>query len=548
MVVLSQVVRFVITSHAFNEDIFLSEILFCELHELNLAMSNISFLDGGAQLPTSDAQTLMKQTAEKHPDQIAVISVHQKPIDLPGLEADLSEARLSWTYKQLNRCSENLADRLTSLGLVRGTSILLVTGNCAEWVLFCWTSIMLECPFVTVDPAVVANPDEIQHMLRVVCPGVLVAENEDLAAGLEKNAPHEISQTFLNISLAPLRERYTLEEKHPMHYQANAQAPPQSHPIGWLHLADLWPTRPESVPFPKRCPANLQPDVVTIGFTSGTTSLPKACPLSKANIRSVCALAAGGRGYPVGTRILQHSPAHHSTGSIFNITALSCGGTIIYPSSKFDVLASLDTIESEKCNYTSTVPAVIKAFSMVPDISCRDLSSLWHIQLGGATVSADTLKFCRDVLKVPSIGISWGMTENVAPIGVRLTGTMAIEFDGDDIVPVGRPAPGMKVKVCAPDSRTPLQRGEEGDLHAGGPQVISGYLNTESDNFYDDDEGHWIVTGDIASIDAEGQVRILGRQKDIIIRGGVNISPASIERRLNSIPGVEVSTLRPIMQ
>lgn len=139
---------------------------------------------------------------------------------------------------------------------------------------------------------------------------------------------------------------------------------------------------------------------------------------------------------------------------------------------------------------------------MVPDISDRDLSSLWHIKLSGATVSADTLKICRDVLKVPSIGIAWRMTENVAPIGVRLTGSMAT--DDDDVVPVGRPAPGMKVKVCKPGTRTPLKTGEEGELHAGGPQVISGYLNAESDNFYDDEDGHWIVTEDIASIDAEG--------------------------------------------
>ena len=510
--------------------------------ESNTIMSDISFLDGGPQLPTADVQTLMKQTAEEHPDQLAIISTYQKPIDLPGLEADLSQTRLSWTYKQLSRCAESLADRMTSLGLVRGTPILLVSGNCAEWALFCWTSIMLECPFVTLDPASVANPEEIQHMLRVVCPGVVAVENEGLAAGLEKNAPREMAQAFLKVSFGPLSERYILEEKHPLNYQGTDQVPLRSHPIGWLHLPDLWPTRQESVPFPKHHPATPRLDIVTIGFTSGTTSLPKACPLSKSNLQIVCALVAGGGGYPVGTRILQQSPAHHSTGSIFNITVLASGGTIVYPSSKFDVLASLDTIEKEKCNYTSTVPAVIKAFSMVPDISHRDLSSLWHIQLSGATVSVDTLKICRDVLQIPSIGISWGMTENVAPLGVRLTDGMA--FNDDDVIPVGRPAPGMKVKVCMPGTRTPLKRGEEGELHAGGPQVISGYLNAESDNLYDDEDGHWIVTGDMASIDAEGQVRILGRQKDIIIRGGVNISPASIERRLNSIPGVEVSFIR----
>ena len=117
----------------------------------------------------------------------------------------------------------------------------------------------------------------------------------------------------------------------------------------------------------------------------------------------------------------------------------------------------------------------------------------------------------------------------------------------DGSVSVGLPAPGALIRICEPGSRIVLRRGETGELHIGGVYVIKGYLGTTSDNLYEDETGHWIVTGDRAVVDESGKVYILGRYKDLIIRGGENISPASIECCLDQIDGITVSSAaRPI--
>ncbi len=201
-------------------------------------------------------------------------------------------------------------------------------------------------------------------------------------------------------------------------------------------------------------------------------------------------------------------------------------------------MASLAAAENEKCTVMAAVPAVVKALTMVPNVA-KKLESVKSIVLAGAPVFPDIIHLCRDALNIENISVSWGMTENTSPLSAHVGKDM--DLNQDKFFPVGTPAPGMKVKVCAPGLKVPLKMGEEGELHACGPQVIRGYLDVKNDTFYEDEDGWWIMTGDAASIDEDGQVRILGRYKDIIIRGGANIAPASIEQCLNNVPGVDVS-------
>jgi len=131
------------------------------------------------------------------------------------------------------------------------------------------------------------------------------------------------------------------------------------------------------------------------------------------------------------------------------------------------------------------------------------------------------------------------MTEAPGPLWADLWKKSASLIN--DFVSVGKPIPSAKAKICALGSREPLNRGEEGELHVGGPQVISGYLDAGNDVFYLDGKDRWIITGDMALIDDYGAAHIIGRYRDTIIRGGKNISLTRIERCLGNIYGVEAS-------
>ncbi|KAH8594515.1 hypothetical protein B0O99DRAFT_483605, partial [Bisporella sp. PMI_857] len=415
---------------------------------------------------------------------------------------------LAWTYSQLYSASSTLASRLSAFGLQKGTSIAFISENCAEWALFCWACVRLGCPLVPMNPAVLStgNGEELRHMLQVTSPGVLVTQKEEMGKKLEASAPEEMKQN---------------EEKTDF--------------IGWISLQDLYPKVPETTPFPTRSTKKSFSDTVIIGFTSGTVSLPKACPQSISNIQITSAVARDG-GIKPGHRTLQQAPAYHALATLLCLSYWSNGGTIIYPSATFDIIASLAAIQKEKCTAMAAVPAVIKAYTMVPNVADM-LESVEMVRLAGAPVFPEIIRLCRDVLRIKEVGVSWGMTENPAPLSAILQEGVVLK--NDEFFPVGTPAPGMKIKVCAAGSRIPLKRGEEGELHACGQQVIPGYLDADNEIFYEDRDGRWIMTGDMASVGTDGQVRILGRYKDIIIRGGANIAPASIEQRLNGIPGVD---------
>jgi acyl-CoA synthetase (AMP-forming)/AMP-acid ligase II len=512
-------------------------------------MTGLAYLDGGEADSIDDIKTLFRRATKENPDSEAVVSLHQNPIELPGIQQQDGETRLAWTFKQLGDGSDNLAQRLAALGMCRGTSIMIFSDNCAEWALFLWAAVRLGCPFVPMNPSIIMNVDELRHILQVVCPGTVIVQDENAARALDENAPNEMLSTFLRVTLSPLKDSYFLEEQFPEHYTHQSQMGEHKDKarsegmidkdttgkiIGWVHLPSLWPKKPELIPFPKQTTKASFDDTITIGFTSGTTSFPKACPQSSENFKIVCAIARGS-----GLRVCQHGPPYHGIACFVSLSYWSNGGAVVYPSAKFEVTASLDAVESERCTTMVAVPAMIKAFTMVPNISKRRLGSLSSVSLSGAPVFPETIQLCRDILGIKVISVNWGMSENPAPLLFLVT--EETELPKDRFFPVGKPAPGMKVKVCAPDSRIPISRGVEGELHAGGPQVIPGYLNAGNDMFYEDEEGRWIITGDMASMDDDGNVFILGRYKDIIIRGGVNIAPANVERKLNSVPGVDVS-------
>lgn len=171
---------------------------------------------------------------------------------------------------------------------------------------------------------------------------------------------------------------------------------------------------------------------------------------------------------------------------------------------------------------------MLQALFRQPNYRPEKMRSLEQLGFGGTIIAPSVVAMAKDpkILGVPSVSLGFGMSEGLPICGGSVEGEMNT-YRG--ALGQGRVLPGAKVRICRGGSRDIVSRGEVGELHFGGNMVIAGYAFGDNEPFYDDDEGHWIATGDQAMMDNDGVIFILGRYKDIIIRGGGNLSPALIE-------------------
>lgn len=212
---------------------------------------------------------------------------------------------------------------------------------------------------------------------------------------------------------------------------------------------------------------------------------------------------------------------------------------VVFPSATFNPLATLDALEQEGCTDMPAVPSVISSLTEHPTITGRRFQ-LKHVMLGGSIVHPDALRKCRDTsgLAAEYCTSGFGMSETG---GTTFWNLDDKQPEYTDTVSVGKAMPGVRLRICEPDSTKPMPWGEVGELHIGGLSVIPNYKHKPEDpSCYFEDGSNWLVTGDQARFGQVDELYIMGRYKDLIIRGGVNISPASIESVLNREPGVQV--------
>ncbi|KAF2691650.1 acetyl-CoA synthetase-like protein [Lentithecium fluviatile CBS 122367] len=483
--------------------------------------TSLAELEGGNLDTIPHIRDLFLEITSQHPDVEAIVSLHQSPLRLPGLDYDDEQSCLRWTYRQLKQGASHLAGQLDAVGVRKGSAIVFFCENRAEWVLLCWTSIILGCPFVPLNPRLASNGEELRYVLDQIWPSVIVVAGETTRASLEANAREQLEKAGLLLSLQEVGVMVTQNGDR------------------WMPLASFW-SRTTVVRSEWAGP--IFENTSIIGFTSGTTSRPKACPQSSDNLMTSAVAVRDLRGLGPTDRLCQHLPSFAAMAVLISLTCGTSGVTIVYPSPFFSATATLDAIENEHCTYTFAAPAIVKALAMHPTIAQRTLESLRIVELGGAPIYPDVFQLAtsKPGLNCKRVGCGWGMTESPAPLLAEpweRTMPLPIEY-----IAVGKPIKGTYAKICLPGSRQPIKRGEEGELHVGGSQVVRGYLNGDNESFYEEGGIRWIKTGDMARIQ-DGQVYIIGRYKDIIIRGGQNISPAKIERTLEKISGVEAQVV-----
>ncbi|KAI8682605.1 AMP-binding domain-containing protein [Fusarium sp. Ph1] len=466
---------------------------------------------------------LLLNAATLHPHQDAIVSLWQpcdSSADTLRHAPDGSDVSyLRWSYSQLRDKAERLAESLQTLGCLPGMRLAVVLCNSAEWGLFFWVAAKLQMAFVPIDATVVQDSKATIISVR---PHAVVVQDAKSATALD------LSKTFL--SEPNLCILCTGEEVD-----------------GWVKLCDVSTVQYQvelASTFNAFCVIEDQDNddqAALIVFTSGTTGEPKGCWHTTRNLVSQCCDFDPEVNTMGPLRWLVHTPVSHIFAINNSLRAWRWGGTAVFPSRTFNVDATLDALVREQCSVMSATPTLVKALMVHPSFPAVEKLDLMIVTIGGTFIGPEDIRLCRQGLGAKCAIQVYGMSEGAPLITWQRTDPDLVDGWHPG---VGKVLPGAAARICKPGTREILPRLEIGELHIGGTSVIAKYLNKDNDSaMYQDETGSWLMTGDQARMDEKGVIYILGRYKDLIIRGGENIHPAKIEQKLQELDGLQVQVV-----
>ncbi|THX96300.1 acetyl-CoA synthetase-like protein [Aureobasidium pullulans] len=460
---------------------------------------------------------ILTEAATKNPDSIALVCPHY-PSDLYTFSTQSDETKsqpyLRWTYRHLQKVSHAVAAGLYQKGIRPGMTIAIFPVVGAEFQIIARAAWELRCTLASIDPASISNPNELQHMLKCSNPSVVLAPTTELAEKLDKNAENTLYGHVLKFLTS--------------HQQTSC-------PNGWSPFQELFSfgQKHQDLDF-SQIEHELDDEILVI-FTSGTTSLPKGCVHTNTSM-SASSLAKKNLGqaadyWPV---VSAHGPLFHAIGIMIALHVPPC--TIVHPSEGFAPGALLEAIQNEKITYMCLVPAMLNLLAEHQNLPTTDTSSLEMIHMGGGNVLSRHNQDCVNLLKSKKAHTIYGMSECWGPTCYHVDQIPNLKRSD---VGCGVVMPGAMLKVCAPDSTTAIKRDEAGELHMGGPQILKKYIGAKSQPLYEDEDGRWLPTGDQATMNEDGEIFIVGRYKELIIRGGHNIAPTAIEKVFSAYGGIQ---------
>jgi fatty-acyl-CoA synthase len=411
------------------------------------------------------------------------------------------------TYRQLWDATTDAARGLLALGVAPGERVGIWATNCYEWVVVQYATARIGAILVNVNPAYQTN--ELEYVLRQSGISVLIH-----------------GRGFRNTVYAPMVETVwprcpDLRHIFPLDNAWN-RLMQSGHTIS---LAEL-----------EKREAELQcDDPINIQYTSGTTGSPKGATLTHHNILNNGYFIGLALGYTERDRVCIPVPLYHCFGMVLgNLACTATGACMIYPSECFQASAVLETIVAERCTSLYGVPTMFRAVLEHPDFERCDCSSLRTGIMAGAPCPIELMKQVVDRLHMPQVAIGYGMTET-SPIS-----TLSALDDPLDlrVSTVGAVQPHLEICVRDPVTRRIVPRGTSGEFCTRGYSVMRGYWNDEAATDAAIDAAGWMHSGDLAVMEESGYVHIVGRLKDMIIRGGENIWPREIEETLVAHPDV----------
>ena len=432
-----------------------------------------------------------------------------------------------WTWAELAARVDDLAAGFLALGLERGARIGVWSLNRPEWTLTQFAAAKAGLILVTINPAY--RLSELEFALnKVGCAAIVTAtafKTSDYMAMMNTLAPELAKAVPGELRAARLPQLRAVIQ---------VGGPPAPGTILFEEVGRMGgPRHRETI---EALGKTLQfDDAVNIQFTSGTTGSPKGVTLTHHNILNNGYFTGRAMNLTEQDRICIPVPLYHCFGMVMgNLAAVTLGATMVYPGEGFDPLVTLQTIEREKCTTLYGVPTMFIAELDHPDFAKFDLSSLRTGIMAGAPCPIEVMKRVNDLMNMRDVTIAYGMTET-SPVSFQSAVDDPLERR---VSTVGRIHPHVEVKIVDLEGRV-VPRGERGELCTRGYSVMLGYWGDAEKTADVVDAGGWMHTGDLGVIDDEGYCNIVGRIKDMVIRGGENLYPREIEEFLYRHPKIQ---------
>jgi fatty-acyl-CoA synthase len=450
----------------------------------------LSYEHGSSEMPLlgETVTERLRKTVELFPDRDALVVPYQ-------------DYRV--TYKVFWKQIEEVAKGLLAFGVKKGDRVGIWSPNRHEWVIVQFATARIGAILVNVNPAYKAS--ELKFALRQSEISLLI-----MSKNFRKTNYFEIIQEVLK-SCIHLKQIVILDRD----WQALIEAGKR---ITTKQIEDI----ESSLQFD---------DPINIQYTSGTTGFPKGATLTHHNILNNGYFIGERLHYTEKDRVCIPVPFYHCFGMVLgNLACITHGSAMIIPGEAFDAETVLKTVQDEKCTSLYGVPLMFIAELEHPNFEQYDLSSLRTGIMAGASCPEKAMREVQEKMNMKDVAICYGMTET-SPVSTQ---TFVDDKLNKRVSTVGRVHPHQEIKIINPTTGKIVSRGETGEFCTRGYSVMLKYWNNEeATNAVIDDAG-WMHTGDVASMDKEGYVTITGRIKDMIIRGGENISPFEIEEYLHT--------------
>jgi fatty-acyl-CoA synthase len=414
-----------------------------------------------------------------------------------------------WTYAQLDADTDDVARGLIAGGVTKGDRVGIWAPNCAEWVLLQYGTAKMGAILVNINPAYRSH--ELGYVLR--------------QAG---------------ISLLVSAESFRTSDYRAMIEEVRADLPALQRVVyigtpDWEELVASGSVVDDAA-LRERGVSLAFDDPINIQYTSGTTGFPKGATLSHHNILNNGYFIGEGCRYTAADRVCIPVPFYHCFGMVLgNLACTTHGACIVIPAPGFDPAVTLAAVQAEKCTSLYGVPTMFIAELALPDFAAYDLASLRTGIMAGSPCPVEVMKRVVSEMHMEDVTICYGMTET-SPVSTQ---TRADDDMDRRVSTVGRVHPHVEIKVIDPETGLVLPRGSHGELCTRGYCVMLGYWNEPDKTAEAIDAARWMHTGDLAVMDDAGYLNIVGRIKDMVIRGGENIYPREIEEFLYTHPDIE---------
>jgi fatty-acyl-CoA synthase len=435
----------------------------------------------------------LAEAVERYGDREALVSRHQG---------------IRWTYRELAGRVASLAKGLIGAGLEIGDRVGLWSPNYAEWTLVQFATAEIGVILVNINPAY--RTHELAYALNQSGCRMVVAAPE-----------------------------FKTSDYRAMIDEVRGECPRlETSVYFWTDAWEALTAGDDSVSdadLEARRARLRADDPINIQYTSGTTGFPKGATLSHRNILNNGRFVTGLQGFTPDDRLCIPVPFYHCFGMVMgNLGCTSQGATMVIPGDAFDPVAVMEAIEAERCTAVYGVPTMFIAELGLPDFDRYDLSSLRTGVMAGSPCPVEVMKQCIERMHMSEVTICYGMTET-SPVSTQTLPDDSLHHRTET---VGAVHPHVEIRIADPDTGATIERGQPGEFCTRGYSVMTGYWEDPERTAAAIDDDGWMHTGDIGVMDDDGYVNIVGRIKDMVIRGGENIYPREVEEFLYTHPDI----------